>query len=273
MKTMKMKSMGVVLSALTLMLMSGLASVGVADTSFEKVKKSGEMRVGFCAQYPPFESKNEVTGQFEGFDVDLGKSLAKEMGVEAKFIDAEWQGLLAGLNKGDYDVLITCMSKSETRGQNVNFSNVYYELPDVIVVRKDDAAIQSKDDLKGKVVGVQVGSGSEQVADSMEDQFKEIKRYNYNPEAFTDLKFKRIDAVLVGYAYVVQQMKTDDSNYKIVGEPLAQAEIVIVLPKEADALTGKVNEALKRIKENGTYDQVKNTWLSVEKQINEVAVK
>ncbi|MGB3226092.1 MAG: ABC transporter substrate-binding protein [Desulforhopalus sp.] len=261
---MKLKNMMVALGGTALILSSYLVNVSVADTSFEKVKNAGEMKVGFCAQYPPFESKNEITGQFEGFDVDFGKALAKEMGVEAKFIDAEWQGLLAGLNKGDYDMLITCMSKSETRGQNVNFSDVYYELPDVIVVRKDETVILSKADLKDKVVGVQVGSGSEQLADSMKDHFKEIKRYNYNPEAFTDLKFKRIDAVLVGYAYVVQQMKIDPS-YKIVGEPIAQAEIVVVLPKDADALTTQVNEALQRIKDNGTYDQVYNSWLKVEK--------
>lgn len=261
---MKLKKMTVALGGIAMMLSSCLVNVGMADTSFEKVKNAGEMKVGFCAQYPPFESKNETTGQFEGFDVDLGKALAKEMGVKATFIDAEWQGLLAGLKKGDYDMLISCMSKSETRGQNVNFSDVYYELPDVIVVRKDETVIQSKDDLKDKVVGVQVGSGSEQLADSMKDHFKEIKRYNYNPEAFTDLKFKRIDAVLVGYAYVVQQMKVDPS-YKVVGEPLSQAEIVVVLPKDADALTTQVNEALKQTIDNGTYHQIYKSWLKVEK--------
>lgn len=97
------------------------------------------------------------------------------------------------------------MSKSETRGQNVNFSDVYYTLPDVIVVRKEDTAIQDKTDLKGRTVGVQLGSASEQLADKMSGIFKTIKRYNYNPEAFTDLKFKRIDAVLVGFAYAVNQ--------------------------------------------------------------------
>ena len=246
-----------------LTVIGSIAGSAFADTSLDSVKNTGIMKVGFCAQYPPFESKNETSGQFEGFDVDLGKALAAELGVKAEFVDAEWQGLLAGLKKGDYDMLITCMSKSETRGENVNFSDVYYELPDVIVVRKDDTAIQGRADLQDKIVGVQVGSGSEQLADSMKEQFKEIKRYNYNPEAFTDLKFKRIDAVLVGYAYVVQQMKTDPS-YKIVGEPLAQAEIVVVLPKGADTLTAELNSALKKIKENGTYQQIKETWLSVE---------
>jgi polar amino acid transport system substrate-binding protein len=244
-------------------LLFGTIDTSLADTSLETIKSAGTMKVGFCAQYPPFESKNETTGQFEGFDVDLGKALARELGVEALFVDAEWQGLLAGLKKGDFDMLITCMSKSETRGENVNFSDVYYELPDVIVVRKDEQKINNREDLRGKTVGVQVGSGSEQLADSMQEHFGEIKRYNYNPEAFTDLKFNRLDAVLVGYAYAVQQMKTDPS-FKVVGEPLAKAEIVIVLPQGADSLTDQVNQALVRLKENGTYEQIHDTWLKVQ---------
>jgi len=233
-----------------------------ADTSLQQVSGSSELRVGFCAQYPPFESKNEKTGEFEGFDIDLARAIAKQIEVKAVLVDAEWQGLLAGLKKGDYDVLITCMSKSEARNENTNFSDVYYSLPDVIVVRKDDAVINSKKDLQFKTIGVQLGSGSEQLADSMKDLFKDIKRYNYNPEAFTDLKTKRIDAVIVGYAYAVNQMKIDPA-YKIVGEPLAAAEIVAVMPKGADALTEKINEALAKIKSDGTYQAIVDKWLTV----------
>lgn len=251
--------MGIVVIALTF----ALADMVKAVTSLSKVNERGELVVGFCAQYPPFESKNEKTGEFEGFDVDLARALAKEIGVKVRLIDAEWQGLLAGLKKGDYDTLITCMSKSEARGENTNFSDVYYTLPDVIVVRKDESAIIGKDTLRGKTVGVQLGSGSEQLADSMKEMFKEIKKYNYNPEAFTDLKVGRIDAVLVGYAYAVNQMKADPS-YKIVGDPLAEAEIVAVLPKGADALTAKINEALAKIKKDGTYQAILDKWLKVD---------
>lgn len=240
-----------------------LHSIAIADSSWQNVEKRKEIVIGFCAQYPPFESKNETTGEFEGFDVDLGRALAKQLGVQAKFVDAEWQGLLAGLKKGDYDMLLTCMSKSETRAQNINFSDVYYELPDVIVVRKDESTIKGKADLKGKTVGVQLGSGSEQLADKMKDLFKEIKRYNYNPEAFTDLKFGRIDAVIVGYAYAVNQIKADPS-YKVVGEPLAEADIVMVLPKGADDLTNKVNMALAEIRKDGTYQTIHDRWLKID---------
>lgn len=236
-----------------------LASAAAADDSWTRVKSRGELVVGFAAHYPPFESKNEKTGEFEGFDVDMANAMAEVLGVSVRFVDAEWQGLLGGLNKGDFDLLITCMSKSETRGQNVNFSDVYYKLADVMVVGKGNHTIKTAADLRGKTVGVQLGSGSEQVVDSMTG-FKEVKRYNYNPEAFLDLKNRRIDALVVGYAYAVNQIKTDPS-YKVVGQPLAEAEIVVVMRKGADALTAKINEALARIRANGAYQKALATWL------------
>ena len=238
-----------------------LANAAVADDSWSRIQSRGEMVVGFAAHYPPFESKNEKTGQFEGFDVEIAQAMAEVLGVKVRFVDAEWQGLLGGLNKGDFDLLITCMSKSETRGQNVNFSDVYYKLADVMVVGKGNQTIQTAADLRGKTVGVQLGSGSEQVVDAMTG-FKEVKRYNYNPEAFLDLKKRRIDALVVGYAYAVNQIKTDPS-YKVVGQPLAEAEIVVVMRKGADALTAKINEALARIRANGAYQKALNTWLKL----------
>jgi len=258
---MELRRIALVFGMCLLLLVPPLSAA--ADDSLKKVMERGELVVGFCAQYPPFESKNEKTAEFEGFDVDLGRAIAGQMGVRARFVDAEWQGLLGGLKKGDFDALITCMSKSEARNENVNFSNVYYTLPDVIVVRKDESAVKDKEDLKGRIVGVQLGSGSEQLADQLKDHLKEIKRYNYNPEAFTDLKFKRIDAVIVGYAYAVNQIKTDPS-YKVVGKPLAEAEIVVVAPKGADALTERINVALTAIRADGTYDKVHDRWLKVE---------
>jgi polar amino acid transport system substrate-binding protein len=248
--------------ALCLMFLFCLAGVAAADDSWTTVQSRGEMVVGFAAHYPPFESKNEKTGEFEGFDVDMARAMAEVLGVKVRFVDAEWQGLLGGLNKGDFDMLVTCMSMSETRGQNVNFSDVYYKLADVIVVGRDSQGIASGADLKGKTVGVQLGSGSEQVVDAMTG-FKEVKRYNYNPEAFLDLKNARIDALVVGYAYAVNQIKADPS-YKIVGAPLAEAEIVVVMRKGADVLTAKVNEALAAIRKNGAYDRAYATWLKLD---------
>ncbi len=130
----------------------------------------------------------------------------------------------------------------------------------MIVVKKDNTSITSKEDLRNKVVGVQLGSGSEQVVDKLVG-LKKISRYNYNPEAFLDLKHNRIDAVVVGYAYAINQ-KNFNNEYKIV-EKIAPSELVVVMKKGKDSLTNDINMALTQLKENGTYDELVKKWLIV----------
>ena len=238
------------------------AGTATADDSWTAVAKKKKLVVGFCAQYPPFEFKNEKGG-FEGFDVDLGNALGRKLGVDIVFKDGEWQGLIAGMKKGDYDMLITCMGETMARKENVNFSDVYIDLTEVIVVQKDNDGIRTKADLADKTVGAQLATSSERVVDAMAGQVGEIKKYNYTTEAFLDLKFKRIDAVVCGMAYAIIQIKKDPS-FKIVGQPLNATPIVMALPKGADALTAKVNEALAAVKADGSYDKIYNTWIRLD---------
>lgn len=232
------------------------------DVSWADVQKKGELVVGLCAQYAPFESINENTKQVEGFDVDLANALGKELGVKVKIVDAEWEALLGGVEKGDYDVLITCMSKKEASKGNINMSDVYYRLPEIIVVNKDNTTIKSVDDLKGKVVGVQTACSSEQAVDTLTG-LKEVKRYERNPEAFLDLRNRRIDAVVVGYAYAATELK-NKNDVKIINSPVGEvSDVVMVLKKGADSLTAKLNGALAAVRQNGAYDQAIKKWLSV----------
>ena len=236
------------------------------DQSWNQVKAKGEIVVGLCAEYAPFESRNEKTGEFEGFDVDLANAIANELGVKVKIVDAQWESLVGGIEKGDYDLIISCMSKKEATKGNVNISDVYYKLNEIIVVNKDNTSIKTAADLKGKVVGVQTQTSSEQAADKLTG-LQEVRRYNRTPEAFIDLQNKRIDAVIVGYAYAATQMKKEATDLKIVNSPVDvsvdESEIVIVMKKGNDSLTTKINEALAKIKQNGKYDTAVKKWLSL----------
>jgi polar amino acid transport system substrate-binding protein len=245
-----------------LLLIGCLATSASAQDYWKKVQNKNELVIGFCAQYPPFEFKT-ANGKFKGFDVDLGLAIGEYLDIPVSFKDGEWQGLIAGMNKGDYDMLITCMSKTTARKNNANFSDPYYDHPEVIVVRKGEQKITSVKDLKDKVVGVQMSTSSEKTAKSMMPELcKDIKTYNYTTEAFLDLKYGRIDAVICGHPYAVMQIKKDPS-YKTVGDPLSTSDIVMVMPKGADSLTQKINEALAHLKNNGTYDQLYDKWLSI----------
>lgn len=250
----------VMVGMMTVVAVVGMTSITLAaDTSWEAIQAKKQLVVGFCAQYPPFEFKNDK-GQFEGFDVDLGNAIGQKLGVDILFKDGEWQGLIAGMKKGDYDMLITCMGETTARKENVNFSDVYIDLTEVLVVRKGESKIASVADLADKTVGAQFATSSERVVDGLADQVGDIKKYNYTTEAFLDLKFKRIDALVCGMAYAIVQIKKDPS-FKIVGEPLNATPIVMALPKGADALTARINDALTRVRADGAYDKIYDTWI------------
>jgi polar amino acid transport system substrate-binding protein len=239
-----------------------LAANGFAkDLSWEEIEKKGTLVVGFCAQYPPFEFKTE-TGEFKGFDVDLANALGKQLNIPITFKDGEWQGLIAGLKNGDYDILITCMGKTHERMEMVDFSDKYVDLTEVLIVRKDEEGIRGKQDLKDKIVGAQMATSSERVMNGIKEMIGETRTYNYTTEAFLDLKFKRIDALICSVAYAAVQMKKDPS-FKVVGDPLNSTEIGIALPKGSHELTSRINAALADIKANGTHQHIYDNWLGL----------
>lgn len=236
------------------------------DTSWATVAQRGALNVGGCPEYPPFSSRNEK-GEIEGFDIDFANALGQALGVKVNFKDTAWEGLVAGLNKGDHDVIISCMSPEEAKaaGASVNLSEKYYDLNEIIVVKTGNEAIKAKEDLAGKTLGVQANCTSEAAADSLKDLgivVKEIKKYDRNSEALVDLKNGRVEAVIVGFAYAATQVK-NNADLEIVNNPVRSVPIVVVAKKGADGLTAKINGAIKTIRENGSYDAASNKWLKL----------
>lgn len=237
-----------------------------ADKSWENVVSKGELVIGNCPEYPPFSSRN-ASNEIEGFDSDFAKALGEELGVKVTMKDTAWEGLVAGLQKGDHDAIISCMSPEEatSASENVNMTTPYYQLNEIIVTKTSNTDITNKEALKGKVVGVQANCTSEVAVDSLKDMgivVKEIKRYNRNQEALIDLKNGRVDAVVVGIAYAATQVK-GNPDLKVVNDAVRSVDIVAVTNKGADALTTKLNEAIAKVKENGKFDAVTKKWLDL----------
>ncbi len=237
------------------------AGASASDASWQTVQDRGALVVGMCAEYPPFESRGDDNKPV-GFDVDLANALGEKLGVDVRLLDTAWEGLLGGILKGDSDVLITAMSAEEASAENVNTSDPYYDLAEVIVVPKDNTTIKSVADLQGKVVGVQSACSAEKAVDRLTG-LKEIKRYNRNPEALLDLKNGRVEAVVVGEAYAATEAKNDPDVKVVVGAPVATNSLVFVSKAGGDALTAKLNAALADLKTDGTYDALVKKWLAL----------
>jgi polar amino acid transport system substrate-binding protein len=241
-----------------------LAAAG--DSQWSKIEQSGSITVGNCPEYPPFSFRN-TSGQVEGFDSDFARALGNALGVEVVMKDTAWEGLVAGMKKGDHDIIISCMSPEEATqaSDSVNMSKPYYRLSEIIVTRSDVTDITAKEDLAGRIVGVQANSTSEVAGDSLADmgiKVKDIRRYNRNSEALIDLKNKRVDAVVVGFAYAATKVK-DSPDLKIINNPVRSVDIVVVLDHGEEALTEKINQAIDTVKSNGEFDRIHDKWLAL----------
>jgi|Deesub1362B_J571_1020462.scaffolds.fasta_scaffold00072_88 polar amino acid transport system substrate-binding protein len=227
-----------------------------------KLVEPGVLTVGTDAAYPPFESINEVTNEFEGFDVDLMKEVAKRIGLEVKFVNVAWEGIIPGLVAHKYDVIASAMTITEERKKQIDFSDPYFEAWQVIVVRKDDDRISKAEDLAGKIVGVQIGTTGQFVAEDLvkEGINFEIKTYDTTPDALLDLKNGNIDACIIDNGVAEKALKNNPDTYKIVGGKLSYEEYGIAVAKDNPELLKAINQALKEIKEDGTYDKIYQKW-------------
>jgi polar amino acid transport system substrate-binding protein len=241
------------------------AAVDAGD-ALTRVQDRGTLIVGTAPFYAPFESTNEQTKEIEGFDVDMMTEIASRMGVEIEFVPSEWQGLLGGLEKGDFDVIVSAMTEKEAAEGNVEFSQVYYDLPDVIIVASGNPkSIEGKNDLTGMVVGVQTGSGAEMLAEELEPEvgFSELRKYELTQDAMNDLKAGRIDAVIAGHTFAIEQSKIDPS-FEVGDQPLETSGLVGVFKNGSGSLVDEFDTQLEAIKADGTYDTLVKKWLTIE---------
>lgn len=221
----------------------------------------GKMKivVGTDATWPPFEYVDEGTKEIVGFDIDLMNAIAEKAGIEVEFKNVAWDSLLAGMAQCQYDAAISAMTITEERKQNFAFTDPYFAAGQVVTVAIG-SDIQSKDDLAGKVVGVQLGTTGEEAAKKIEGA--EVKNYDEVSQAFLDLMNGQIDAVIADNPLALGYVGQNPDKIKIVGEPFTDEFYGIAVCKTNTELLDKLNKALAEVKAEGVIEQLSEKWLA-----------
>ncbi|MGH3778214.1 MAG: glutamate ABC transporter substrate-binding protein [Pseudonocardiaceae bacterium] len=128
-----------------------------SDTTMGRLQEAGEIEIGVRFGAPQFGFLNPVTGEVEGFDVDLGKAIANALGVTPRFIETGSPDRIPFLTAGTVDLVIATMTITSRRDEVIDFSEPYYVAHNRVLVKKD-SGIDSADDLAGKTVCVSKGS-------------------------------------------------------------------------------------------------------------------
>ena len=241
-------------------LMAGCSSstpAAKSDSVVEKIKKTKVLTVGTDATFKPFEYKNN--GNYEGFDIELIQAVAKELGADkVEYVDTEFKGLIPGLLAKKYDVIVSAMYITDERKQIINFSDSYFPGGLSIMVKKDDNNINGVNDLKGKKVSVQVGTKS---AKYLEEKYPDVTlvKVETNNEMFLELETGKVDAVVTGLPAAKTYAK-EKGTVKVLNDTLTEEFYGYGLRKDDEELTKAINDALKRVKDNGTYAKIEKKW-------------
>lgn len=220
-----------------------------------KIKADGKLIVGTSAEYPPYEFHllNDKEGDLVGLDIDIANAIATELGVELEIKDIVFHRLFSALNSGEVDLVIAGLVPSENRKKVVDFSDVYYQAIQNMVIRAgDNGKIECINDLRGKKVGTQKGSIQGDMVQKilLSGDFLETETID---ELIADLKNGTIDAVIlekpVAESYVFRNkdlinIECTESDFDI------QLGSAIAVKKGNGDLLGMVNLILKKLKEN-----------------------
>ena len=141
-----------------------------AETTFEKIKRTGKVTVGTEAAFPPFEFVED--GKIVGYGKDILDYIIADMGVELNQLDLPWQGILPGVLAGKFDFVATSVSIRAERAKKYAFTVPIAEGTNWVMKRNGDSSIMSPDDLSGKVVCTQLASGSEKATKEWEADMK-----------------------------------------------------------------------------------------------------
>lgn len=225
------------------------------------------LRIGVEGAYPPF-SEVGPDGQLKGFDIDIANALCAQMKVQCTLVQQDFDGMIPALAARKFDAIVASMSITPERQKSVLFTDKYYQTPGRLVAKTGAGFETNAKGFAGKRIGVQRSTTHDRYAT---DKFAgaEIVRYTKQDEVFLDLAAGRIDAALAdSVATDVGFLKTPQGKGFAFFGPLYNEPAYfgvgagIALRKSDTALATRLNEAIRTIRANGTYEKIAGRYFN-----------
>lgn len=223
-----------------------------APNSVAAIKAKGEIVIATNAEYPPFEMLEG--DKFVGIDMEVAQIIADKLGVKLKLDNMSFDAVLADIPTGKCDLGMSSLSINEDRKKAMDFSDPYMETSIKMIVAKG-STIKTLDDLKGKKIGVQLGTLADTTVASFVEG-AEVARMNKDSDAVMDLINGKVDAVMTDSAPAQALVDKNPDKIMLIDEPLSSDKLAIAAKKGNTDLLTFVNQVLKDIKADGTFDKI-----------------
>ncbi|WP_321815057.1 MULTISPECIES: ABC transporter substrate-binding protein [unclassified Paraburkholderia] len=216
------------------------------------------VRFGVDASYAPFESK-APDGKLVGFDIDLGNEICKRMNAKCVWVEQDFDGMIPGLKAKKFDGVLSSMTITPQRQEQIAFSAKLFNTPTRLVAKKGTSYQPSADSLKGKSVGVEQGTIQETYAkDNWAPKGVNVVPYQNQDQVYADLISGRLDAALQDEVQAdLGFLKTPrGAGFQFAGKEIPTGAAAIGLRKEDADLKSKIDKAIADMIKDGTYKKI-----------------
>ncbi len=229
-----------------------------AGSVLGRIQEKGQITIGVKYDVPPFGFKNPQTNSIEGFDVDLGRAVAAELGVKPKLIEAISDNRIPFLEDGTADLILSTMTINAERVEQVDFSDPYFIAKGRILV-KDDSDIAGIEDLAGRKVCTVLGSTYEATLKKQAPK-ADLRLVDSYSECLELIQNGAVEAVSTDDV-ILTGMIIQDETLKLVGEELTQEPYGAGIKKDNKELTNLVNQVFTKYKQDGRWQKTYDKWV------------
>ncbi len=216
--------------------------------------------VGMSMDFPPFEFIQN--GKPAGFEVDLINEVGQILNKKIKFIDIDFPGIIGNLNAGKIDVGISGFNITDERKKSLDFIDCYY-YPKIASLHHKNIIINTEEDLKNKIIGVQTGTTMEIYLKKLQKKYPSmiIKSLTKNTLLMQELKLNRIDSLILenGQAIEFTKVNTDLFTYSVFAQN--NNECYSMIFKYKSHLKEPISDAITQLKVSGRLQELENKWL------------
>jgi polar amino acid transport system substrate-binding protein len=239
------------------------AAAALILTAAAPASAQGVLKVGSTPTGVPFTFLDTKTNSVQGIMVDLVTEIGKDAGFQVQIEPMQFSTLIASLTSNKIDIISAAMFATAARKEVIDFSDPVYSYGEGLIVPKTDTKnYVTAEDLKGEVVGAQVGTA---FVDALKKTglFSEVKVYDTIPDILRDVNTGRLKAGYADYpilAYNLKQGSFPEVRLVDSYKPTIVGTVAIGIRKGDQELLKKVNASLAKLKSNGTLDKILEKW-------------
>lgn len=245
-----------------------MALMTLASTAIEPTAAGQEalLRIGVQNERPPF-SYSDVDGELQGFDVEITWALCAMMNVKCEVVAFDFTAVIPALQEGRVDAAVASISITEERRNLVDFTDKYFQSDNRFVARVGTASDISPDDMAGRTIGVKRGTTHERYLSDVYPDVVSIRRYSHADEIYIDLALGRLDLAFGDTVSFTQSFLGTDlgKGFDFIGPALNDPAWFgdgegIAVRKGNSELLARLNDALRRIRADGTYAEIRGQF-------------